>query len=290
MRRICHPFCLSTIVLCVILACSAPVAVAATDDLPAEGKLVSLNGMEMYYEVHGQGEPLVMLHFFAGSGEIWKPYIPAFSKHYRLIIPDLRGHGRSSILTTTFNHRQSALDVFALLDSLKIKEFRGIGCSSGGMTLLHMATQQPDRVKSMALVGAASYWGKESREHMRKETLDSLTDEDWRILRSTHKHGDAQIRAIIQQFNDFKDVYDDMNFTSPFLSTIKAKTLIMHGDRDKYFPVEIPLEMYRSIPNSYLWIVPSGGHLPLQDNPQGGYTETLLQFFRGEWEGKNAPR
>ena len=47
------------------------------------------------------------------------------------------------------------------------------------------------------------------------ETIDSLTDQDWRILRSTHNRGDAQIRAAVQQFNDFKDVYDDMNFTSP---------------------------------------------------------------------------
>lgn len=290
MQNICRFYWLSAIALGVVLTCAASMAFAAGDDLPAEGKLVSLNGMEMYYEIHGQGEPLVMLHYFAGSGAIWKPYIPAFSKHYRLVIPDLRGHGRSSVMTSTFNHRQSALDVFALLDSLKIREFRGIGCSSGGMTLLHMATQQPARVTAMALVGAAPHWGKEARVEISKETVDSVTDEDWRILRSTHKRGDAQIRAILQQFHDFKDVYDDMNFTSPFLSTIEAKTLIMHGDRDKYFPVEIPLEMYRSIPNSYLWILPNGGHLPLQDNPRAGYTETLLEFFRDDWEGKNAPR
>jgi pimeloyl-ACP methyl ester carboxylesterase len=57
--------------------------------------------------------------------------------------------------------------------------------------------------------------------------------------------------------------YDDMNFTRPYLSTITARTLIIHGDRDRFFPVEIPVEMYQSIPNSALWIIPNGGHVPI---------------------------
>ena len=90
------------------------------------GQVISLNGIEMYYEIHGEGPPLVMLHWFGGSGDIWKPFIDEFSKEYRLIIPDLRGHGRSSILTSEFTHSQAALDVFALLDHLGIDRFRGV--------------------------------------------------------------------------------------------------------------------------------------------------------------------
>ena len=144
------------------------------EELPPEGKCTQINGIEMYYEVYGEGEPLVMLHYFGGSGAIWKPFVPEFSKHYKLVIPDLRGHGRSSILTGKFTHKQSALDVYALLDQLGIKEFRGIGTSTGGMTLLHMATQQPDRVKAMVVVGATPYWGEPCREIMRRQ--NGMTD------------------------------------------------------------------------------------------------------------------
>ena len=56
-----------------------------------------------------------------------------------------------------------------------------------------------------------------------------------------------------------------MNFTAPLLSTIKAKTLIIHGDRDNFFPVNIPVEMYNAIPDAYLWIVPNGVHVPIFD-------------------------
>ena len=176
----------------------------AEDELPPEGKFAQINGFEMYYEVYGEGEPLVMLHYFAGSGAIWKPFVPEFSKHYKLVIPDLRGHGRSSILTGKFTHKQSALDVYALLDQLGIKEFRGIGTSTGGMTLLHMATQQPDRVKAMVVVGATPYWGEPCREIMRAVKWDDVTPAEMEESRKVHRRGDEQIRALVKQFHDFK--------------------------------------------------------------------------------------
>jgi pimeloyl-ACP methyl ester carboxylesterase len=74
---------------------------------------------------------------------------------------------------------------------------------------------------------------------------------------------DAQIRALKTQFRRFKDSYDDMNFTPPLLGSIKARTLIVHGDRDDLFPINIPVEMYRAIPGAALWIVPNGGHIPV---------------------------
>ena len=262
----------------------------AEEELPPEGKCAQINGIEMYYEVYGEGEPLVMLHYFGGSGTIWKPFVPEFSKHYKLVIPDLRGHGRSSILTGKFTHKQSALDVYALLDQLGIKEFRGIGTSTGGMTLLHMATQQPDRVKAMVVVGATPYWGEPCREIMRAAKWDDVTPAELEESRKVHRRGDEQIQAIVKQFHDFQFSYDDMNFTPPYLSTIKARTLIMHGDRDKFFPVDIPVTMYRSIPQSYLWIVPNGGHTFLHDEAHASYADGLLRFFKGEWEENNQPR
>jgi pimeloyl-ACP methyl ester carboxylesterase len=242
------------------------------------GKTATLNGIEMYFEIHGQGEPLVLLHGFSGSGNNWERFIPELSKHYRVIVPDLRGHGRSTNPENTFTHRQSARDVFALLDANGIDKFKGMGISTGGMTLIHMATQQPSRVDAMVLIGATIYFPEEARVIMRQSTVENLRPQDYERLRKVHKRGDEQIRSLRQQFNDFKDSYDDMNFTGPYLSTITARTLIVHGDRDAFFPVNIPVEMYRSIPKSALWIIPNGGHVPILD-PNVPFTATVLDFL-----------
>src|SRR5258708_25274198 len=106
---------------------------------------VSINGIEMYYEIEGQGEPLVLLHGFTGLGSDWKLHFKEAPEGFSLIMPDLRGHGRSTNPAKTITLRQCALDVFALLDQLKIERFRAIGLSGGAKILLHMATQQPAR-------------------------------------------------------------------------------------------------------------------------------------------------
>jgi len=254
------------------------------------GHHAEVNGFTMYYEIHGEGEPLVLLHGFTGSAASWEFCVEDFAKHYKLIIPDLRGHGHSTNSTSQFTHRQAALDVYALLDELKIDKFRGMGMSTGGMALIHMATQQPERAEAIVLIGATCYMPEQARENMRQTTVEGLTEQRWQDLRRRHKHGDDQIRALINQFHQLKDNYDDVNFTPPFLSTIRARTFVVHGDRDRYFPVNIPMEMYRSIPNCYLWIIPNWGHAPLVGTDQTTLIEKSLAFLKGDWEANNAPR
>jgi pimeloyl-ACP methyl ester carboxylesterase len=237
----------------------------------------------MYYEVYGEGAPLVLLHGFTQSSQLWQPFISDFAKHYQLIIPDMRGHGYSTNPTNQFTHGQSALDIFALLDQLEIDRFKAIGFSSGGETLIHMATQQPARVETMVLIGASSYWTEQARAVLRELTVESEAW-DWKQLRQWHVHGDDQIRALLNQLHECKDSYDDMNFTPPYLSTIEAKILLMYGDRDHFCPVSLVVEMYSSIPNAYMWIVPNGSHDPFVGKGAELFTQTTLEFLRGEWE------
>lgn len=258
---------------------------AKAQQIPPEGHFASVNGIEMYYEIHGQGSPLVLLHAFTRSGQDWQPFIADLAKQYRLIIPDLRGHGRSTNPTNQFTHRQSALDVFALLDQLKIDRFKAMGIRTGGMTLTHMATQQPARVEAMILIGSTIYYPEQARAILRGVSVEKMSPQDWEALRQIHKRGDDQIRALFTQFHNFKDSYDDMNFTPPYLATIKAKTFIIQGDRDRFFPVSIAVEMYRSIPNAYLWIVPNEENFPILTKREI-FTQAALEFLRGDWEKK----
>ena len=247
---------------------------------------VVVNGITLAYRVIGEGEPLVLLHGFGGTGSDWSAVLENFSTHYRLIVPDLRGHGYSTNPSGRFTHRQSALDIFALLDRLGVGTFSAMGISTGGMTLLHMATAQPERVEAMVLIGATSYFPEQAREIMRASDPQSLSVEQLEARGQAHSRGAEQARELASQFFAFKDNYDDMNFTRPYLSTITASTLIVHGDRDQFFPVSIPVEEYEAIPDSYLWIVPNGGHVPLLGSERGRrmFSEFVLDFLAGEWQ------
>ena len=280
MKRVALFLCLAS------FAVSLPTSARGQEVEAASGHdSVMVNGITLAYRVIGEGEPLVLLHGFFGTGREWSLLLEDFSAHYRLIVPDLRGHGHSTNPSGQFTHRQSALDIFALLDRLGVDTFSAMGASTGGMTLLHMATAQPERVKAMVLIGATSYFPEQAREFMRASAPDGLSVEALQAMGQPHSRGAAQARELASQFFAFKDNYDDMNFTAPYLSTITASTLIVHGDRDQFFPVSIPVEEYEAIPDSYLWIVPNGGHVPLLGSERGRtiFSESVLDFLAGEW-------
>jgi len=242
---------------------------------------VKFNDIELHYNIKGEGEPLIFLHGFSASHQMWEPWIPVYQKGFKMILIDMRGHGGSTNPSNKFTHRQSAHDIYALLDKLDIKQFKGIGYSSGGMTLLHMATQQLERVKSMVLMSATHYFPKEDRE-MKTKVLDKEYDERWMTRAHLHEGGAEQITRLRHQFHNMNS-YTDMNFTPPYLSTIQAKTLIVHGDRDPSFPINIPVELYTSIPNSYLWIMPNTGHeVAWPASPQ--LIEKTYDFLKTGWK------
>lgn len=245
-----------------------------------------LNGIEMAYTIRGTGEPLLLLHGFGGCGRDWDPVVSRLAEHYRVINVDLRGHGGSTNPSGVFTHRQSGADVLALVDHLGLARVRAMGISSGGMTLLHAATQKPERIEAMILIGATSYFPEQARAIMRAQA----TDRPGPNARGQNcaTRGGGQIRQLEDQFVGFKDSYDDMNFTAPYLGTIKARTLIVHGDRDEFFPVEIPVEMYRAIPGSQLWIVPGGGHVPIYGPRLTHFVDVALRFLRGSPTGSGA--
>jgi pimeloyl-ACP methyl ester carboxylesterase len=244
-------------------------------------EIASINGIEMFYEIDGTGEPLLLLHGGGGSHKDWTHAgRERFLSQYKLIAPDARGHGRTSNPEKTITHRQCALDTFALLDHLGIKSCNAIGLSMGGNILLHMATMQPDRFKAMVLISATMYFPEQARAIMRLVSIENQTESDWEAMRTRHKLGDDQIKAIWEWQYGMKDSYDDMNFTPPALARISARTLIIFGDRDVLYPVEMAIHMYRAIPHSDLWVVPNGGHGPVFGDSKDQFVQTVLTFFR----------
>jgi pimeloyl-ACP methyl ester carboxylesterase len=247
---------------------------------PPSGRVETLNGTTLYFEVHGTGEPLILLHGFSGSSQDWAGVVAEWRNEFQLIVPDLRGHGRSAILSKPFRHRDAAVDVFALLDHLKVGACKGLGLSCGGNVLLHMATMRPEGIDAMVLVSATPYYPTQARPIMRRYR-SSLPESQWEILRRRHPGGDAQIDAILASTEGFADSYDDMTFTPPHLATIRARTLIVQGDRDPLYPVELSVEMAKSIPQSSLWIVPGSGHGPVIGERWPEFLKAAARFLRG---------
>jgi len=248
---------------------------------------VSVNGFELRYQLSGHGDPLLLLHGFLGSGDTWSTILGGldrFDQHYQLIVPDLRGHGGSTNPGGEFSVRQSALDIFALLDHLNIERFRAIGMSGGGMTLLHMATQAPHRVQAAVLISATTHFPEQARTLMRGTTEEAQTEDGWTLMRTLHHHGDEQIRALWRVAQGFAESQDDMAFTAKDLASITAPTLVVHGDRDPFFSLDIALSIHDAIPASWLWVVPNGGHMSLvAEGLSDQFVVTATAFLRGDW-------
>jgi pimeloyl-ACP methyl ester carboxylesterase len=247
-----------------------------------KSETVQLDDLEMYYEREGSGEPLILLHGGTGCHDDWV-YAgrDEFVREYSVIAPDARGHGATSNCRTTITHRQCALDTLALLDHLGVKKCRAIGLSMGGNILLHIATMQPDRIEAMILVSATMYFPEQTRAIMRQvPSPDKQPIQEWERMRRSHKRGDEQITHLWDWTRGLQDSYDDMNFTPPILSKVTAPTLIVYGDRDPLYPVEMAVAMYRAIPRSSLWIVPNGSHGPIFGEAAPQFSHSALKFFR----------
>lgn len=241
---------------------------------------VDINGCSIHFTEHGDGDPLVLLHGFTGSGDDWKHVFPSREvEGFRTIAVDLRGHGRSTNPSGQFTFRQSALDTLAFLDHLRLARVKAIGMSAGAKTLLHMATCQRDRLEAMILVSGTPYFPPQARAAMAQLSFDALPDIEKKAMRERHVQGDDQIRMLFDQGRALKDSVDDMNFTPPLLGTITARTLIVHGDRDPFYPVELAVEMYRAIPKSELWVVPSAGHGPVFGAQSAAFREKARAFL-----------
>lgn len=266
--------------LVALLLILLPPSVAWAHPLPP-GQFIHVNGIDLHYVDRGKGQPLLLVHGFGGCGsDQWKSIADALAQDYRLIIPDLRGHGWSTGAASSFTMLNASEDIAALLNSLGLRRVSAIGLSAGGMVLLHLATREPDRISSMVLVSTAQRIPDQTRAIARGTTMETLTSPARELWQSCAVRGEKQMQGLVDRFQSlFGNTTDDVNFSAARLSAIRARTLIVHGDRDGLFPVEIPLEIYRGIPKSELWIVPGGGHIPIRGDKEPEFLRVTREFL-----------
>jgi pimeloyl-ACP methyl ester carboxylesterase len=118
------------------------------------GQYADVNGINLYYEIHGTGRPLVLLHGGLGSGEMFGPVLPLLAERHRVIVPDLQGHGRTADIDRPIDVRLMAGDIVALIDHLGLEKPDVVGYSLGGGVAFQMAFQHPDKIRRLVSVSA----------------------------------------------------------------------------------------------------------------------------------------
>src|ERR1700694_4413391 len=121
----------------------------ATDTL-GTGQYAEVNGIKLYYETHGAGRPLILLHGGLGSGEMFGPILPALAERHEVITVDLQGHGRTADIDRPIDVRLMAGDIAALIDRLALAKPDLVGYSLGGGVALQTAAQYPSKIRRLA--------------------------------------------------------------------------------------------------------------------------------------------
>lgn len=230
-----------------------------TDTIDFKCGYSEVNGLKMYYEIYGQGKPLILIH--GGGSTIQSSFekvIPLFSKNRKVLAVELQAHGRTSDRNTDLTFEQDADDVATLLKNLKIDKADFFGFSNGGTTTLQIAIRHPEIVDKIILGSALSkrsgvpeqFWG--FMKHARLENMPEQLKEAYKKVSSDPNGLQVMFAKDAKRMVDFKDISDDK------IMAIKAPTLIITGDKDVITP-EHAIEMHRLITNSELAIIP-GGH------------------------------
>ena len=258
----------------------------AQEAVAPNGHVLSVKGLKLYYEETGTGMPLLLLYGFGRTAFDWRPYTAELSKNNRVIALDLPGHGRSDYMETTevYLHKRAAEYIIGALDALHIESVNVLEHSSGGFITLYIATLRPQLTKKIIVVGGQVYYSNTTRSVMTslgepgKNPIVKLDD----LIKI---HGKQKGTLVAWQFWNFRKLYGDPSFTPDVLSTIKARTLIIHGDDDPIAPVTNAWEMYQNIPQAHLWIVPNGGHIPhIGPSNQEEFLRRVQEFLLSTWE------
>lgn len=242
-------------------------------------RTIHADGADLHVEERGAGEPLLLLHGMTGTGGDWRHVfdLDALAATFRVVMPDARGHGRSTDPDGAFSFARYGRDVLAILDALGIEQTAAVGVSLGAKTLLHTATQAPSRIRAMVLVSATPRFPEATRALFRAAAALPRSPEEWTRMRALHVQGDAQIARLFSLPAGFGE--DPMDFTAETLGAITARTLVVTGDRDPFYPVELAVELYRGIPNASLWVVPDALHVPIFLGQRESFVREALRFL-----------
>jgi len=255
------------------------------DEAQGGGRVVHANDLDIYYEEYGEGPPLLILH--GGTGTI--SHDPAFGAHFRVIAPNMRGHGRTANPTGMFSYALLADDVAALIDALGLDRPPVAGYSDGGNTALQLGMTHPGSARALVLGGTWHRLTPTYFEGMR-QMLGLVGDDapDLNQLAQTHQGfvsywqaahaalgGSEYWKTLLRQIWPMWTT--PLDYTEVDFRRITAPTLVLIGDRDECIPIEDAVALYRLIPGSELGVLPAASHL--LEGRGDLYAEVAIDFL-----------
>jgi len=245
---------------------------------------IRAGGLEIGYDRHGSGPPLVMLHGATSTGrEDFAAQVPLLAKGFQLYLPDARGHGTTRWDSADgFSYAQLVDDVLAFVDALGLETFHLLGFSMGAMTALQFATRYPDRLRTLVVVGITTQREPRASVVRRLTDLERIdrVDPAWAALlgrRHDPVQGEGAWRRLLPAIA--ADVAAQPLLGPRELRQIELPALVAVGDHDPFVPVDHAWGLMRQLPDGRLFVAPGSGHEVMVRRP-ALFNEALTGFYR----------
>lgn len=244
---------------------------ATQENSTQPGDYVQANGLAIYYEEVGAGAPLLLLHGGTLTASSWRAHGQAFAQHYRVIMPDSRGHGRTRNPAGALSYRLLADDMVAFVQALGLDKPLICGFSDGGQIALEIGMHYPALAKALVVIGASYKISEQAHNTIQgwgitgpgmvdltqvQKTLPGMV-ELWQTAH-TPLGGSAAWQTVLGQISTLW--WTPLAYTEQELQQITAPTLILLGDRDEFMAVEEAVELYRLLPQAELAVFPHATH------------------------------
>jgi pimeloyl-ACP methyl ester carboxylesterase len=243
----------------------------------APGQTATINGAEIYYEVHGDpnGQPVLLLHGSLGSSEEFNYLAPVLvGAGYRVVAMDCRGRGRSTWGDLPITYEQMAADAVGLLDYLTIAKTDVVGWSDGAAIALDLAAHYPDRLDRV--VAYATNFTPEGNRFVESDQMPPFE-----FFIATYR----RLSPEPERFEELLGVLDELtkagpNFNEAELKRVTVPVLILDGAEDEFITPDQPRTMAALIPGSTLVIMPGTGHFATNARP-GLFNQIVLEYLSG---------
>ncbi len=232
---------------------------------------VDIGDIKMFYATFGTGEPVFLLHGGMVDYTSWFFQIKEFAKHFRIIAPDTRAHGRTTDSDKPLSYQLFASDISQLMEKLDIKKASFVGWSDGGCTSLVLGLEYPELVNKLVLIGTpyniSNYY---------PEIFEQFSNVDPNNLPKDYKFIKREYEKVAVDPNNWTYLIEkemdlakrEPNFTLDQLKNIKSPSLIIDGENENLYPLKVMQEITNAIPNARLEIIPNGTHLVLMEKPK----------------------
>jgi pimeloyl-ACP methyl ester carboxylesterase len=241
----------------------------------AEGQTVEINGVDIYYEVYGQGDPVFLLHGGLANGTYYAYQIPVLAAKYQLIVMDSRGHGRSSFDEQPISYELMASDVLGLMDHLGIQKADIVGWSDGGIIGLEIAIHNPDRLNKVVAYGAnfdPTGVRLDVGTNARFNAFIERAAEDYQTLSPHPERWDEFLNNISNMWAT------QPNYTEDQLKAITTPFLILDGAEEEAIDLNQTKLMALLIPGAELNLMPGTGHFAMFEKPDE-FNQIVLDYL-----------